>query len=141
MKYEFIANGHPNISGTHKTTLEFTKDEEVSLKGDCIIGVNADFDSSEIKKFIKSLKSKKVSITIKTISKSEFAIIKAAIFAEINPDFNSGREIVIRKTDFISERTFAVNADKSANELDRNLIEFLRKRGNKTSVIIEDILI
>ena len=41
---KFSARGHENIRGVHKTTFEFTKEKELTLKGDCIIGVNADFD-------------------------------------------------------------------------------------------------
>ena len=44
MSYSFTAYGHKNILATHKTTIEFTKDKELSLKGNCIVGVRADFD-------------------------------------------------------------------------------------------------
>ena len=71
MQYKFHAYGHKNILGTHKATLEFTKDEEVSLKGDCIVGVNADFELKDLKEFIKGRESKKVSITIETSSKKK----------------------------------------------------------------------
>ena len=64
MDCKFKAYGHPNITAKHKTTLEFTKDENLSLRGDCIVGVKADFSLSEIKKFIKSLLSKKIKIVI-----------------------------------------------------------------------------
>ena len=37
-----IARGHPNIRATHKTTLEVTKEKELSPRGDCIIGICAD---------------------------------------------------------------------------------------------------
>ncbi len=43
MKYTFTAQGHPNILATHKTTLEITKDTEVTGEGGCIIAVKADF--------------------------------------------------------------------------------------------------
>ena len=39
----FLAFGHKNITANHKTTLEFTKENSVTKKGDCIIGVNSDF--------------------------------------------------------------------------------------------------
>ena len=135
MQYKFFAYGHPNILAAHKTTLEFTKDGELSLKGDCIIAVKADFELSKIKKFIKSSKSKNIAITIQAISKSRK--IKEKIIAEINPDFSSDREFVIRKTDFISERTFAIKANTSAFELNRDLIRFLRDKKNKINIIIK----
>ncbi|MBI2649855.1 DUF371 domain-containing protein [Candidatus Woesearchaeota archaeon] len=139
MKYQFNAYGHPNILGTHKTTFEFTKDENVSLRGDCIVGIKADFELGKLKEFIrKSIKNnnKKISIIIKTLSKS--ITIKETVFATINPDFNDDKEFVIRKTDFASERTFAIKANKAAFELNRDLTGFLREKKNKISVIIEN---
>ena len=62
MIYKFNAYGHPNILATHKTTLEFTKDKEVSLKGDCIVAVKADFDLIKIKEFIKDSKNNRIII-------------------------------------------------------------------------------
>src|SRR3989338_4407445 len=99
MKYQFNAYGHPNIRGAHKTTFELTKDAELSLRGDCIIGVNADFNLKEIKKFIEySIKNdnKKIQITLKIGKKNKK--IHETINAEINTYFNSDKEIVIRKT-------------------------------------------
>jgi|TARA_B100001964_G_C14252614_1_gene610673 hypothetical protein len=139
MKYSFSCYGHENIIAKHKTTLEFTKDSELSLKGDCIVGVKADFSLLELKKFIKSLKNnnKKITIIIETIENSDNENIVEKINAEINPDFNSDKEIVIRKSDFISERTFAINADKAAFELNKDLVEFLKVKYNKIKIIIE----
>ena len=134
MQYNFHAYGHPNILATHRTTLEFTKDDEVSLKGDCIVGVKADFDTDEIKKFIKMLQNKRITIMIEASDKK----ILEKIDAELNPDFNSDKEFVIRKTDFVSERTFAINSNKAAFELKRGLISCLKDKKNKISVVIEN---
>lgn len=136
MYYKFIVYGHPNILATHKTTLEFTKDKEVSLKGDCIIGIKSDFDLNKLKQFIKKSKDNKISITIQAISKSRR--IKETILAELNTNFNSNKELVIRKTNFISERTFAINSTKAAFELDMGLIGFLRGKGNKVRIVVEN---
>ena len=57
MIYKFSAYGHENILGTNKKTFEFTKDRDLSLKGDCIVGVNADFDLEKLKEFIKQNKN------------------------------------------------------------------------------------
>ena len=135
MQYKFHAYGHPNILATHKTTLEFTKDSELSLKGNCIIGVEADFELNEIKRFMEKSKTKKITITITTSDKK----IKEIIKAEINPDFNDEREMVIRKTDFFSGRTYAVGADKAGFELNKNLIGFLKVKNNKINVVIENL--
>ena len=129
MAYSFTCYGHENITAKHKTTLEFTKSNELSLKGNCIIGVKADFSIKEIKRFIESLgNNKKIIITI-----AENKIIEK-INAEINSDFNSGIEMVIRKSGFIDKRTFAIKADKGACDLRGELIKHIA--GNKQKIIV-----
>ena len=175
MKYSFTCCGHENITCRHKTTLEFTKDSELSLNGDCIVGVEADFSIKEIKRFIESLGSnKKITITIETIkndyNNKNFNEIKnneddnkiinnkndnitieknkikndaaedkitEKINAEINPGFDSDKEMVIRKSDFADKRTFAIKADKAACELNAALLGFLKGSRNKIEVIVE----
>ena len=67
MRYSFTCYGHNNVISRHKTTLEFTKDEDLSLKGDCIVGVKADFSLQQLKKFIKKLNNNKIAIIIMKI--------------------------------------------------------------------------
>ena len=137
MKYSFTCYGHENITSRHKTTLEFTKDNEMGLEGDCIVGVKADFSLLQLKKFIKSLKNNnKITIIIETINKDYTKIIEK-INAEINPSFNSDKDIVIRKSDFIDERTFAIKADKAACDLNKGLIRNIGNSHKKLRIIIE----
>ena len=132
MQYQFSAYGHQNIRAAHKTTLEFTKDKEVSLKGDCIIGVNADFDVLELKKFIKSCGNCKVKIEIKTGDGK----IMDAIEAELNPDFFDEKEIVIRRSSFRSSRTLAINSDKSSFEIGNLFGNYLKTPNNRMTIKI-----
>lgn len=132
MQYKFHAYGHPNILGTHKATLEFTKDSELSLEGNCIIGVKADFEMEDIKKFIKRCNGKKITITIQTADKK----ITEKIYAELNPHFNDEKEIVIRKTEFISERTLGIKSTKAAFELDKAIIDCLKERSCEVTVTL-----
>ena len=139
MEYSFNCYGHENITARHKTTLEFTKDRDLSLKGDCIIGVKADFSLPQLKNFIKSIDNNKITIIIETmnnINKNNNKIIEK-INAEINPGFNSDKDIVIRKSDFRDERTLAVNADKAAFELSRELIKNIIGNKQKISILFD----
>ena len=125
----FHAYGHPNIKGTHKNTLEFTKEEYVSPEGDCIVGIKADFDKEKLKAFAK--KHKHVKITIKTGGLSE------TILAKTNPDFDDDKELVIRLGEYPSKRTFAVRADKAAKHLNRELIKALQM-GSPLEITFEE---
>jgi hypothetical protein len=132
MAYSFNCDGHSNITARHKTTLEFTKDEELGLAGDCIVGVKADFSLQQLKKFIKKLNNNKITIIIETmnnINNNSNEKIVEKINAEVNPGFDSDKEMVIRKSGFIDGRTFAIRADKASIDINKRLIVYLKVDG------------
>ncbi|MBI4453081.1 DUF371 domain-containing protein [Candidatus Woesearchaeota archaeon] len=127
---EFKAKGHENLLGTHRNTLEFTKDINLTKRGDCIIGVNSDFSLEELKK----LKGKiKINISFSDIHGK---LISDELTAEANEEFNDPHEMVVRKTVFKDKRTFAINASKAAKDIKRELIEHLKHPDAVLSVII-----
>ena len=134
----FYVYGHTNVLGTHKTTLEFTKDEELSLKGDCIIGMNA---SKSFPEFNSELK-KYINLEKKIIVKLEINEIKDVITGWGHPDLtlSDERSIIIRKSEFICPRTLMIRADKSAIDINRNLIKKLQNPDSKMriTIIIQD---
>ncbi len=122
----FFCFGHKNILAKHRNTLEFTKDKDLTLNGDCIVGVNANFDLKEIKKL-----TGEVTILLETENnKDEFQ-------CTINKEFNDAHEIVIRTTDFLSNRTLGINATKAAKDLNRDLIEELKDESVKLKITIK----
>ncbi|MBU0979573.1 MAG: DUF371 domain-containing protein [Nanoarchaeota archaeon] len=104
MRFSFY--GHPNIKADHKTTLEITKDADVTERGDCIIGVKADIDTS----LLRGLTGKR-ELVLKVNGMED------RIEFEANPGFNDAEELVIRKSDFLCNRTLGINADKAACDL------------------------
>lgn len=129
MRYTFTAYGHKNILAAHKKTLEFTKDPEVSLEGDCIVGVAADFRLAPIKKLVKDHKHLVMTIRVgKLIETVEFVA---------NKDFTSSREIVLRFSEFSSDRTLGFRASKSAAGLSGQMRKALAVGGRKIVVEIE----
>lgn len=123
----FTAKGHKNISCTHRNTLEFTKDKDVSEQGDCIVACSADFKISRIKKL---LQYSQLRITIQAGGASD------QVLCRTNKSFNSDHEIVLRITDFLSDRTLGFRADKAAKHLDQGLRKELKK-GKRADVLIE----
>ncbi len=128
---QFISRGHKNILATHKTTLEFTKDSEIKIEGDCIVGVGADFDAKEAKELAR--KGGRVRVVIQVDELTE------EIKGELNPDFSDEKEIVIRMGSFASERTLVINANKSAKYLSRKLVERMKNPQQIVNVKIEKI--
>ena len=135
IKESFFVYGHENVLSTHATTLEFTKDSELSLKGDCILGVCAtkslcDF-SDEFKKKIMDDKAK-VSVEI------EAGGVKDVVSGLGHPDLtlSDGEDVVIRKSGFVCGRTLCVHADKAAADVDKRIVECLKKSGSKAKITI-----
>lgn len=142
MRYEFSAYGHTNITALHATTLELTKDPELSTKGDCIIAVKADFELERLRRFL-SCKKIRIIIRITGLKTAGLTneITASGLTEEItaipNPGFSSSHELVIRKTDFCSERTFAVKADKAAKDIDRRIACALKNTDCRIKATIE----
>ncbi len=123
------AFGHKNIQATHRTTLEITKDPALTRKGNCIIGINSDFDSKEIKEFIKDKDKIKMILEIESL-RDEISFVP-------NKDFDSKHEIVIRLSDFASDRTLGIKADKSSAEISRKMIEKMKKPASRIKITLK----
>lgn len=127
--------GHENIQATHKSTLEITKEPQLSKKGDCIIGVSADKGIADLSlEFKESLRKKNAKMTM---------LIEAGETAEIVNAFGSPRlilahptDMVVRKSSHVCSRTLAIQADKAACDLSRKLVEKLRKPKQKVKITL-----
>ncbi len=130
---KITAQGHENVTGKHPTTLEITKDDYLTKQGDCIIGIAADRGpadfSDEFKNKLKNEKTK-LEITIKCDGVSD----KVIAYGHPKLTFRNPEEMVVRKSSFVCNRTLAINADKSANELSRELVKKLRGEKNKIEI-------
>lgn len=122
-EYAFIARGHPHIRATHPTTLMFTKDAECTTRGDCIIGVGADFEIAEIKRFLNRKNDRgETACTVILSCPSGEEIVSGAL----NSLFDDPDEIVFRITPHISGRTLLTGCDKSSAGLSRKFAASLR---------------
>ena len=125
---KFKAKGHKNILANHHATLEFTKDRDVTIRGTCILGVDADFDFEELKKLVNE--KARIKIVIKAGELTE------EVNAEVNKEFDDNKEIVVRRTDFASKRTLGIYADKACIDFPK---EFREKLKNPEQEIIVNI--
>ncbi len=129
MKTERIkAKGHRNVTARHKTTFEITKEDYLTPGGDCIIAVLADKSLPELSsEFRETLKNHKTRL--------EILLSCSGLTEEINAYGNPSlvlthpTDMVVRKSDFICNRTLAIKANKSASDLSREFIEKLREGG------------
>ncbi|HYB03873.1 MAG TPA: DUF371 domain-containing protein [Nitrososphaerales archaeon] len=116
--------GHENILGTHRNTLEITKEAEISKRADCIIGVRAtkscaDLDSRLVN-HIRSNGRLEFEIAVKDVK------FNFSGFGSENLPVSDTREIVLRKSDFFSPRTLAIHCDAAAIDLPREIVQLLK---------------
>jgi hypothetical protein len=127
--------GHKNIQATHKTTLEFTKDEHLSKKGDCIVAVAADKALADLSTdFKEKLRKPHAKLVI---------LIEAGGIIEQMNAYGSPRlilthptDMVVRKSDYVCSRTLAVHADKAAQDLSKALVEKLKNPEQKVKITL-----
>ncbi len=127
--------GHENIQATHRATLEFTKDTHVSRNGDCVLVVSTDKAltdlSSEFKEALRKPEAK-LTIIIEADEVSEQVRAQGSShLILVHP-----REMVIRKSDYVSDRTLAVHADKAAKDLSRELVAKLKNPRQKVKITL-----
>jgi uncharacterized protein len=130
-----VAFGHENILATHPTTLMITKDSHVSKTGDCIIAVSADKASADLNSaFKEKLKKENTKLTIVI----EIDEIKETVCAFGNSKLilTHPNDIVIRKSDYISDRTIAIRADKSSSNLSKELVKRLKNPKQKIKITL-----
>jgi uncharacterized protein len=134
-KEAFWALGHANIQAIHPTTLMFTKDIHVSKNGDCIVAMTTDKSVADLSaEFKEQLRKPNAKVTV-TIEADNFKE-KIRAFGSPKLCLCHPTDIVIRKSDYICNRTLAIYADKSANDLQRGLVEKLQDPNQKIKVTL-----
>jgi len=130
-----FAYGHKNILAKHKSTLEITKEAELSKRGDCIIAVSADKAMTDLNpEFKENLRREKA----KMIMLIEAGDVVEVVNASGNPRLilTHHKDIVVRKTDYVCSRTLAIQADKAACDLSRQLAEKLKNPTQKVKITL-----
>lgn len=124
MNFKIKARGHENVLSLHKSTFEITKDKDLSLSGDCIIGLDID---KSMEDFPKEFKEKlanddtKVIVELRTPNASD--TIEG--FGHHDLTLSHPTDIVCRKSTFVCSRTLMIKSNKAAIDLNRDLVKDL----------------
>jgi hypothetical protein len=128
-----LFRGHPMVRALHPTTIEVTTEEHLSERGDCIIGVAASSGCADLSREVKeALQNDDSRVTIRILAGRESFEVRARGDSRLL--LSHPRDIVVRRSTFINERTVAVNAEFAALDIPRSIVETL-KDGNATGVI------
>jgi len=129
------ARGHRNIRSTHNTTLEITKETELTRRGDCIIAIGATKGASDLNASFKQAAGRDdVRIRI-TIEAGEAKEVVSAVGSH-RLLFDHSTDLVVRKSEYVCGRTIAIGADKAAKDLSRNLVKKLQDPHQKILITL-----
>ena len=135
MNFKIKAKGHENVLSLHKSTFEITKDKDLSLSGDCIIGLDIDKSMDDFPEEFKEKLANddtKVIVELKTPNASD--TIEG--YGHHDLTLSHPTDIVCRKSTFVCSRTLMIKSNKAAIDLNRDLIKDLAN-GESMDVNIE----
>lgn len=120
-----IARGHPNIKATHKTTIEITKENYLTPRGDCIIGVASNKSANDLRPELKNILKQDNTIAVFILYVGELMDYILATGSK-NLLIQDEKKLIIRKSTYIEPATIAIRSNKAAKDIDRRMVEKLR---------------
>lgn len=135
---EFECRGHPLISGRHRTTLEITRDESLTPKGDCIVGVSSTKGAADLSGEFKRILANDDSILVTVLSAGGIEV-KISSRGSSVMDLDHPTDMVWRRSGFVCGRTVGIFSDNTAETLPRELICHLSGGGTMKVRMIASI--
>ncbi len=136
MRFEISFNGHKNVRSLHPKSIEITTDEDLTVNGDCIVGVKASCGCLGIPDEMKTLLQKPQSKVICTLLVEDLSFKVTGNGSEklmlTNP-----HDIVIRKSNFTCPRTLSIGCDVASDSIPLKMIKALQNPKTKGIFRIE----
>lgn len=137
VRFSFRAWGDDKITSRHRTTLEITKEGVKTGYGDCIVATRSELGLRDLPEALKKLakvRGATMAVIIEAGGRSE--LIRGRGDPALT--FESGHEMVIRKSGYVCGRTLMVFANKAAAELQGSFVEIIkdRKRDMKITIVV-----
>lgn len=135
---EFTVKGHKYLTSTHKSTLEFTSDSQLTLRGTCILGMESPKSCSNLKNDTKQKlrDNNKFLVTIQSSNYFDDFIG----FGHPNLILTHAHDMVFRKSTYICTRTILIACTKAASDINRDLVKYLQNPSNQALIQIYHII-
>lgn len=132
----FEASGHVNVRATHPTTIEVTRDPLLSLRGGCIVAVNSTKGAGDLSEaFKKAAKSLGARITL--VIELDGESFSVSGYGSPQLTFLDPKDMVVRKSQFISDRTIMISADKASVDIPRKMVKRLKDPATRVLIRLE----
>ncbi|MCE4625210.1 MAG: DUF371 domain-containing protein [Desulfurococcales archaeon] len=121
----FKAKGHHNVRALHRTTLEITKESHLTPRGDCIIGIESEAALADLPEELKE-----------SIRRGLITVVVFCAGGVCDSVVGSGHpgltledpvRMIIRRSRHIDGKTLMICSNKAARDVDRRIIEALKK--------------
>ncbi|MDV3293108.1 MAG: DUF371 domain-containing protein [Nitrososphaerales archaeon] len=117
--------GHPMVLGLHPTTIEITTDEHLTRNGDCIIGVSSERGCEGLSEEVKeALRGSGTRVSLRFFVNGESFLVTGR--GDPRLTLSDPHDMVIRKSDFVSDRTLALGASAAAKDIPRSMVKALK---------------
>jgi hypothetical protein len=129
------AAGHSLIQCTHSTTIELTKDDYLTKKGTCILGIKASKACYDLTPALKRkiMNGDKIDVIIKV----DDVVDCFYGYGNKNLTLLSKKDLVFRKSNYICDRTILIKCTKSSGDLNRDLIKILTNSKKQISILLK----
>lgn len=130
-----IFEGHENVRATHPTTLEVTKDDYLTPRGDCIVGIKSSKGASDLRQCVKEiLKSGGSLLAVIVTEDGHFDYLEAEGSGKLT--FKNSQKLIIRKSDYVDDSTIGLRSSKASRDLGEELVEALKQKEKGYLVLI-----
>ena len=125
MRFEISFHGHKNVRSLHPKSIEITTDSDLTVNGDCIVGVGASCGCLGIPEKMKKLLQDPQSEVTCTILVGEHSYKITGRGSE-KLSLKNPHDIVIRKSNFTCPRTLSIGCDTASDSIPRQIIKALQ---------------
>ncbi|MEM1873507.1 MAG: DUF371 domain-containing protein [Acidilobaceae archaeon] len=132
----FRAEGHPNVSARHETTIEVTREDYLTPRGDCIIGVKSELSARDLPEWFKE-EARRGSLIVAVFCAES---VCDSVVGRGSPEmsFADDKRIVLRRSAYVGPETVMIKASRAAAHLSRELVARL-SRGAELEVFLAAI--
>jgi uncharacterized protein len=125
MRFEISFRGHKNVRSLHPKSIEITTESELTVNGDCIVGVNASCGCLGIPDEMKTMLQKPQSEVMCTIIVGDYSFkVKGKGSEKLT--LTNPHDIVIRKSNFTCPRTLSIGCDTASDSIPREIVDALQ---------------
>ena len=136
MKIEIPFTGHENILSLHKKTIEIPKDSQLTVNGDCIIGVSSNLACLDLpENFKKKIRNPGTQIVFTILTDEHSFSIHGKGSEKLT--LKHPNDIVLRKSAFTCSRTIAIKCDKASDDIPRKMVKKLQNPKTVGKLVIE----